>query len=100
MFLELLLFVNYSRIYRGCVCKADEESLHAHFCKYFPDFDKLFRTGSSIYAAILFGSKKPQRVSRRLLKISKMFGMSQILMRRFLCSSESSHDLLDDEANH
>ena len=83
MFLELLLFVNYSRICRGCVCKADEESLHAHFCKYFPDFDKLFRTGSSIYAGILVGAKKTQRVSRRLLKISKLFGMSQILMRRF-----------------
>lgn len=82
MFLELLLFVNYSQIRRGYISKKQVELLHSTFCKYFPDFDNLFRAGSCIYAEILVGAKNSRQVSRILLKISKLFGMLQILMQK------------------
>lgn len=83
MFLELLLFVNYSQMCRGCIGKQQVEFLHSRFCTYFPDFDKLFRKGSIIYAQIRLGAKMSLKVSRRLINVFEMFGMSQTLMRRF-----------------
>jgi hypothetical protein len=59
------------------------EFLHSRFCTCFPDFDNLFYQGSRIYAQILVGAKKSLKVSRRLIKISELFGISQILMRKF-----------------
>jgi hypothetical protein len=80
MFLELLLFVNYSQMLRGCMNKAEMEFLHSYFCTYFPDFDNLFRKGSRIYAQIRVGGSR--QTTRRLCNISKLFAMSQILMQK------------------
>jgi hypothetical protein len=81
MFLELLLFVNYSQMRRGCISKQQVEFLHSRFCAYFPDFDNLFREGSRIYAQICVGGSR--QTTRRLRNISKLFAMSQIIMRSF-----------------
>jgi hypothetical protein len=82
MFLELLLFVIYSQMLRGCISKAEKEFLHSYFCTYFPDFDNLFRKGSRIYAQIRVGGSR--QTTRRLCNISKLFAMSQIIMRSFI----------------
>ena len=99
MFLELLLFVIYSRMRRGCIGKQQVEFLHSRFCTYFPDFDNLFRKGSIIYAQIRRGAKMSLKVSRRLLKIDVTNPYAGILSNTrtwLLCGSEYAHDLLDE----
>ena len=84
MFLELLLFVIYSRMILFCGT-SQNNIITSLFRTYFPDFDRQLRIGSRIYADILVGAKTSRRLSasRRLLKIAKLFGMAHLLMRRF-----------------
>ncbi len=87
MFLELLLFVNYLQMCRRRerVTEKFIRFIRSYFDKYFlPYFDKMYFEGSHLYSHILVGtkSKGQKRVSLRLLTISKMFGMSQILVNK------------------
>ena len=92
MLLELLLFVNYSQMCRRRK-RDSEEFIRSCFEKYFRDFDKMLCEGACIYSRILFGTKSRglERVSLRLLKISKMFGMSQILENKLFQGLHQVH---------